>query len=98
MDTRLHSRRSRKERKAMSQDRGVFETETLHRMMVEAVRYWCIETFLRRKRLPIREVRYVYSDGPVGIDWGNAPGPDDPDTKPLRGKRIKITIEIEECP
>jgi hypothetical protein len=82
----------------MKKDRGAFESETFHRMLVEAARYWLIEFFLRRKKLPEREVRYVYANGPNGIGWGNAPGPDDPDMKPLRGKRIRVTIEIEDWP
>jgi len=81
----------------MPKDRGAFETETFHRMLVEAARYWLIEFFLRKKKLPEREVRYVYADGPNGIGWGNAPGPDD-GTKVMRGKRIKITVEIEDWP
>ena len=80
----------------MRKDRGSFETETFHRLLVEAVRFWVIEFFLRRNKLPDREVRYVYADGPVGIGWGNSPGPDDPSMRPLRKKRIKITVEIED--
>lgn len=80
----------------MKKDRGAFETETLHRLLVEAVRFWVIEFFLRRKKLPEKEVRYVYADGTMGIGWGNSPGPDDPKFRPLRMKRIKITVEIED--
>ncbi len=80
----------------MSEVRIAFETETFHRMLVEAVRFWVIEFFLRRNKLPEKEVRYVYADGPMGIGWGNAPGPDDLQYKPLRKKRIKITVEIED--
>jgi hypothetical protein len=78
----------------MKKERGSFETETLHRMLIEAVRYWVIEWFLRTKKLPAKEIRYVYSGGTVGIGWGSATGLDDPNT--LRGKRIKVTIEIED--
>lgn len=76
---------------------GAFEKATLYRFLVECVRYWVIECFLRTGDLPTAAYTcWVYPDGPTGIDWGNAPGPDDPKYKPLRGKRIRVTFEIEE--
>lgn len=70
---------------------GSFERDAIYRIAREAVRYWVIEVFLENKTLPTSREMFFYSDGPNGIDWGNAPGPDDPDTKPLRGKRIRVT-------
>lgn len=55
-----------------------------------------IEHWLRTKTLPTENTVWVYADGPKGIDWGNAPGPDDPELKPLRYKRIVVTLSIEE--
>lgn len=79
------------------QDRGAFETDTFHRMLVEAARYWVIEAWLRSQELPRSETRYVYPDGPpASMDWGNSPGPDDPTMKPMRGKRVSITIKVED--
>lgn len=77
-------------------DRGPFETDTFHRMLVEATRYWVIEKYLRDKVLPTTETRYVYADGPVGMDWGNAPGAYDADLMPLRRKRISVTLSVED--
>lgn len=76
--------------------RPAFESDTLHRLTVEAARFWVIEHFLRTKQLPTRETRFAYASGPHGFDWGNAPGHDDPDTKPLRYKRVRITFEVED--
>ncbi len=81
--------------------RAAFISDTLHRATVEAARIWVIEHFLRTGDLPEVETRFCYANGPHGFDWGNAPGPDDPVNKPLRGKRIRVTFEIEEqavCP
>lgn len=80
----------------MSKDRGAFESDTLHRLCVEAARYWVIESYLRTGKLPATETRYAYSGGPHDIGWGNAPGPDDPELKPLRYKRVKITLTVED--
>lgn len=74
---------------------SAFEGDTTYRLLVEAVRHWVISWFLASTKLPETAVFYVYSGGPNGIDWGNAPGPDDPGLKPLRYKRIKVTLEIE---
>ena len=77
--------------------RGAFESDTVHRLAVEAARFWVIEHWLRTKTLPHEpETRFVYADGPHGIGWGNAPGPDDADLKPLRYRRIRVTFEIED--
>jgi hypothetical protein len=75
---------------------GSFERETSYRILVEAVRHWCISNHLESGQVPVSGVFFVYADGPTGFDWGNAPGADDPATKPLRGKRYKVTIELEE--
>ena len=76
---------------------SAFERETLHRLVNECARYWVISTFLESKQLPSGPiVLFAYADGPVSFDWGNEPGPYRPDIQVLRGKRIKITMEIEE--
>lgn len=76
--------------------RDAFTTDTFHRLLVEAARVWVIECYLRTGELPEPETRYIYANGPVGIDWGNEAGPDDPKQKPLRRKRICVSIYIED--
>lgn len=67
-------------------EQGSFEKDTLWRMCAQAARYWVIEHFLRTKELPDKPaVFFGYSVS--GIDWGQ---------EVLRGKRIKVTIEIED--
>ena len=65
-------------------------------MLVEAVRVWVIESHLRTGELPAPSVWFVYANGPASLDWGNAPGPDDPELKPLRYKRIRVALQIED--
>ncbi len=74
--------------------RGAFESSTIYRLLVETVRYWLIECFLRAKKLPDKHVYFVYPYGEASIDWGDSPTSPD-DCRPLRGKRIRVTIEIE---
>lgn len=63
-------------------------------MMVEAVRYWLVENFLRTKKLPDKHVYFVYPHGEASLDWGDPPGSPQ-EFAPLRGKRIRVTLEIE---
>ena len=79
----------------MSEQRSAFETHTLHRMCAQAARYWVIENWLRTNELPEPATYFAYPTGPGGFDWGDAPGNDGP-PRPLRGKRVRITLEIEE--
>ena len=74
-----------------------FERDTSHRLITEAARHWCISHALATGDVPERGVFFAYPDGPVGFMWGNAPGPDNPAVKPLRGKRYRITIELEDA-
>jgi hypothetical protein len=77
------------------EQKGAFEKETQHRMLTEAARYWVIEHYLRTGKLPDEPaVYFAYPNGPVSFDWGNPPGPDN-GTQKLRGKRVRITMEIE---
>lgn len=77
--------------------RAAFISDTFHRVMVEAARIWVIESVLRTGELPESETRFCYANGPHGFDWGNAPGPDgSPGHRPLRGKRVRVTFEIED--
>tara|TARA_Y100000034_G_C6896147_1_gene413192 strand:- start:44 stop:358 length:315 start_codon:yes stop_codon:yes gene_type:complete len=76
-------------------DRSAFISDTFHRVLVEAARVWVIDSVLRTGELPETEVRFCYADGPHGFDWGNSPGPDS-EHKPLRGKRVRVTFEIED--
>lgn len=77
--------------------KGAFEKDTQYRLLVEAARYWVIEHYLRTGRLPEPEVYFAYANGPHGFDWGNPAGPGDGTTpRPLRGKRVRITLEIED--
>lgn len=74
---------------------GAFERETIYRLVVEACRVWVVGTFLSLKRLPKKAKLWIYSNGPLhSIDWGNSPGPDDPDIRPMRYKKIQVTLEI----
>ena len=80
-------------------DMGAFEKDTLYRQIVEAARYWVIEHQLRTGQLPEPMTYYAYSDGPRGFDWGNPPGVDDDGLeRPLRRKRVTITLSIEDDP
>lgn len=75
---------------------SAFERDTIHRLATEAARYWLLTHYLANHELPPRGVWFAYPGGcPAAIDWGNAPGPDDPETKPMRGKRVRVTFEIE---
>lgn len=80
-------------------DVGAFEKDTTYRLLVEAVRHWLLARVLARKSLPSEPaVFWIYASrhpGRNSIDWGDAAGPPDPVNKPLRGKRIRVTIEIE---
>ena len=76
---------------------GSFEKDTLHRLCVQAARYWVIEHKLRLGELPENVTFFAYPNGPGGFDWGNPPGPDDPTLRPMRGKRVRITMTIEQC-
>lgn len=77
-------------------DMSAFLRDTLHRMCAGAARFWVIEHHQRTGKIPTESVTYfAYPNGPGGFDWGNAAGPDDPVTKPLRGKRVRITLSIE---
>ena len=77
--------------------RPAFASDTLHRLLVEASRYWVIESVLRSGDLPKDETRFAYANGPHGFGWGNAPGDESDGIKrPLRGKRVRITLEIED--
>lgn len=78
------------EDKKTNTGRDAFTTDTMHRLMVEVARIWVIDSVLRTGSLPATETRYA-----VSFDWGNAPGPDD-GHKPLRGKRVKMTFEVED--
>ena len=82
----------------MSDDAGpnAFERETTYRLLVEAVRHWCITNYLTGGAIPEEAVFFAYANGPNGLDWGNAPGNGDGIPRPLRGKRYRITIALEE--
>ena len=81
----------------MEADRGALESDTLHRMLVEAARYWVVEHHQRTGQLPEEEIRFAYAGGSCGFDWGNPPGLGvHPRDAPLRGKRVRITLEIED--
>jgi hypothetical protein len=73
--------------------RSDFATDTLHRLAVEAARYWVVECWLRTRQLPTAaETRFVYADGLYGIGWG-----DDPVSPgPMRHRRIRVTFEVQD--
>jgi hypothetical protein len=72
-----------------------FERDSTYRQLVEATRHWVLTNYLAHGQVPCRGVFFVYANGPVGMDWGNPPGPDNEDLQPLRYKRYRITIELE---
>jgi hypothetical protein len=77
--------------------KGAFEKDTLYRLIVESTRYWVIEHYLRRGCLPDETTFFAYANEPNGFDWGNPAGPDDDgQLRPLRGKRVRITLAIED--
>ena len=76
---------------------NAFEKDTLYRLLVESTRLWVISHWLEHHELPKDVTFYAYPNGPRGFDWGNAPGPDNDGTeRPPRGKRVRITLEIED--
>ena len=65
-----------------------FERDTLWSMCCQAARYWLVGHFLRTGKLPQQKaVFWAYPER--GIDWGK---------DELRGKRVRITIEVEDMP
>ena len=80
----------------ITEERSSFITDSFHRVTTEAARIWVIDSVLRTGKLPAPEVRFFYANGSHGFDWGNPPGPNDPYQQPLRGKRVRVTFEIEE--
>lgn len=80
----------------MTETVSAFERATVYRMTVEAARVWLISEFLARGKLPEELVLFVYANGPdASLDWGNSPGPDD-GMKPMRGRRVRVTFQVEE--
>lgn len=72
-----------------------FEADTLYRMAVEMARYWVIASSLEAGEIPQRRTMFVYPSGPPAcMDWGNPPG--DKANAPLRGKRVKVTLTVED--
>ena len=75
---------------------NAFERETIHRLCTETARFWLNSHYLENKNLPDEpKVWFAYPNGPVSFDWGNRPGEFD-GTQVLRGKRVRITLEIED--
>lgn len=76
---------------------GAFEKDTEYRLVVEAARYWVIQHYILTGKLPEKTIYSAYPNGTASFDWGDPPGPDDGKTPaPLRGKRVRITLEIED--
>jgi len=71
---------------------SVFARDTHYRMTVESARFWVINHILELRAVPDKCVCYAYPHGPHGFDWGL--GHD----APLRGKRVRVTFEIEDDP
>ena len=82
----------------MTTEADAFVKDTRYRLLVEVSRYWLIEHWLRTHELPDEAVWFVYPNGPEAcLDWGNPPGrSEDGLSRPLRGKRIRITLSVEE--
>ncbi len=71
-----------------------FERDTSYRILTEAVRHWLVTRFLAGGMPKKPAVFWVYSNGPNGIDWGDDPKAPTQD-RPLKGKRIRVTFEVE---
>lgn len=72
-----------------------FEKDTLYRMLVGAVRYWCVGHWRTVSSLPAKATYWFYPSGAsLNIGWGDGWSTGDPKETPLRGKRIQITIEV----
>ena len=77
---------------------NAFEKNTLYRLLVEAVRYWVIQTFFDTKQIPQTVGTFwIYPRGIEfpGIDWGDDPSQPDA-LRPLMGKRIRVTLTVED--
>ena len=72
-------------------DQGAFEKSTLHRLCVEAARFWVIDNYLADKKLPDSVTFFAYPRSQDGMNWGD----DDSGTGPLHGKRVRVTLEVE---
>ena len=70
--------------------------DTVHRLLTEAVRVWILGRNLYGYGGTSEGVFYVYPRGQVSIDWGDPVGEVSSDSAPLRGKRIVVTLRIEE--
>ncbi len=74
-----------------------FERDTIHRLATEAARVWLVSHFLAMKTLPDKQTYFAYPNGiGASLDWGNPAGPSDSDLQPMRGKRVRVTFEIED--
>ena len=68
---------------------SAFDRDTVHRLLTEAMRVWCITNYLSCKEVPIAGRVYVYPDCvPACMDWGA--------NDVMKGKRIKVTFEVED--
>ena len=72
-----------------------FERDTTYRLLTEAVRHWMIAHYLASHgKLPGPAKFWFYSEQ---LDWGDA-GPKEPEeNRPLRKKRIAVTLTVEDC-
>lgn len=70
--------------------------ETIHRLLTEAVRVWILGNRIEGNGIPTEGVFYVYPSGPVSIDWGDQLRETHKEYHPLRGKRIVVTLRVEE--
>ncbi len=78
----------------MTDSIGAFEQSTSIRLATEAARYVMLEHYLRTGELPETTTYFAYS---TSFDWGNPPGHfNDGQPRPLRGKRVRITFEVED--
>lgn len=59
---------------------------SLYQIAVAIAHLWITSCWVRLQRLPTRSEYYIYDHK---LEWGR---------EALRGKRIRVTIEIEDCP
>lgn len=68
-------------------ERPAFERDTTHRLAVEVARHSIISRHLAGFQIDMPHTMFVYQSGPFGMNWGQ---------DLLKGKRVRVTIEVED--
>jgi len=75
---------------------SAFEASIVYRLAVELARTWVISHWLAKGSLPTDGMMWVYPRcADSAMDWG-----DDPDGpfRPLKGKRVQVTLSVQDFP